>query len=223
MNSEKLKISWDDVNQTKVKEKVQQPEIRAKKQIALQNFSSNNASKINNFSSVVLGIAIFIGLGIMLVWFSSSKEASIEKKIPKEEKTAEKIWEQAISKVMDQDIELKKELQSISKDNSPSQVAGIIERYCHSLQKLDIADCPAKFKVALRHYINALKNFVEELQKLPNDPVEAVVMGFFNGLFRGEVDGGLGRLENNFKQAFSKVTTTWEELERVAAQYGVAK
>lgn len=201
--NEKIKISWEDVSQAKIPEKNQ---IYAKKQMAFQNLPFQSGSKKNNLSRVIAGIALLIALGIISGWFSFS---IIEKR--------------AISRVMDKEIKLKKEIQNSSENLTPSQRIEMLKQYCDNFQKLDISDCPANFKIALKHYMSALQNFLEEIQKLPTSFAEGFVMGFFNKLLRGELDGGISRLENNFKQALNRVNTTWEEVEKIAAQYGVAK
>ena len=101
-----------------------------------------------------------------------------------------------------------------------SEVAWKIGQYCDLGEQLDLASCPADFRVAFRHHLRAWREVQHAVAQMPDDLLSEVVMGFINGLLRQEMDGGKGRLQANVQHAMSRVYSTWEEVEKIGAKYG---
>lgn len=59
------------------------------------------------------------------------------------------------------------------------------------------------------------------IQEFPDGFQEGFLIGLLNGL-GGERDGGLNRLEAEFKAAFQRGTSTYDEVEQTALKYGAA-
>ena len=104
----------------------------------------------------------------------------------------------------------------------PSQIAWALGTYCDGLKRIEMADCPADFRVAYRQHARAWRDAQAAVRQLPDGFLEGFFMGFFNGLLRGEGDGGTGRLQGELKRSLERVRASWEEVEKVAAKYGAA-
>jgi hypothetical protein len=130
---------------------------------------------------------------------------------------------QAILLILREDERIAKATKdSVSKDASPSHVASQIGAYYSRTEALDLSNCPADFRVAYRQHIRAWREAQAAVAELPDDFVEGAFMGFFNGLLRGELDGGAGRLQGDLKKAVDKVNSTWDEVEKIGAKYDAA-
>jgi hypothetical protein len=128
----------------------------------------------------------------------------------------------AIERVLKADKQLADEAKNLPPNATPSQVARRIGAYCDKLERLNKSDCPADFRVAYKHHLGAWREARDALGQLPDGFLGGLFLGVFNGLTRAEWDGGAGRLEGDLKGALQRVRTTWEEVEKVAAKYGVA-
>ncbi len=115
-----------------------------------------------------------------------------------------------------------KQIKSLPSNAAPSQVAQAIDKYCGELERVDMSDCPADFRVAYRHHIGACHEARRALEKLPDSILEGFFMGAINAALRGEMDGGTSRLEGGVNQAFGRVRETWIEVEKIGAKYGAA-
>lgn len=127
---------------------------------------------------------------------------------------------QAILRVFKADTELSLKRESLPADASTTQVAQAIEQYCTELERLDMSDCPADFRVAYVQHIRAWRETRAAVEQLPSGFLTGFFMGAVNSLLRGEIDGGQGRMEGALKGALERVRITWEEVERVGAKYG---
>ncbi len=121
------------------------------------------------------------------------------------------------------DQKLMKEL----KDNlppkvTPAQLAWSIGGYCDRLERLDMTDCPAEFRVAYTQHMRAWRDTQAALKQLPDGLLEGVLMGIGNFFLRREADGGVARLEGDLRRAQERVRATWEEVEKIGAKYGAA-
>lgn len=104
----------------------------------------------------------------------------------------------------------------------PSRCASAIGEYCNALERLEMSDCPADFRVAFRHYVGALREEQAALKQLGDSLLEVVFMGAMNTLLRGEKDGGTARLVGGLRRAEERERDTWIEVEKIAARYGAA-
>ena len=129
---------------------------------------------------------------------------------------------QNILRVLRADKELAKKRESLPPNATPSQIAWNVGQYCNDLERLDMADCPADFRVAYRHHIGAWREAQAAIQALPDGFLEGLFMGAMNGILRGEADGGTSRLEGGLKRALERVRDTWIEVEKIGAKYGAA-
>lgn len=129
----------------------------------------------------------------------------------------------AILRVFDADAALAKKREALPPKASPSQVAWAVSNYCTELERINMSDCPADFRVAYKHHMTAWRETLAAIQQLPDGFLEGVFMGAMNSVLRGEADGGQSRLEGGFQAALTRVRTTWEEVERIGAKYGAAK
>jgi hypothetical protein len=128
----------------------------------------------------------------------------------------------AVERVMKADQKLMEERDKLPPQATPSQMAWAVGSYCDALEHLDMTDCPADFRVAYKQHMRAWREVLAALQQLPDGFLEGVLVGAVNALLRGEIDGGATRLEGDLKQAIERVRTTWEEVEKIGARYGVA-
>jgi hypothetical protein len=120
------------------------------------------------------------------------------------------------------DEKLAKERENGPPKATPSQIAWSIGVYCDGLERIEMSDCPADFRVAYRQHMRAWRDTQAAVKQLPDDFLEGLFMGFLNRALRGEQDGGTSRLEGDLKKAVERVRTTWEEVEKIGAKYGAA-
>ncbi len=158
-----------------------------------------------------LGLTRLIVLPLVLVGTGCGNSADAANKI-----------KAAIEQVMKADEKLAKQRDNLPPNATPSQIAWSIGVYCDGLEKIDMSECPADFRVAYKQHIRAWRETQAAVAQLPDSFLEGVFVGFFNSLLRGEVDGGTGRLEGDLKRAMERVRTTWEEVEKIGAKYGAA-
>ena len=128
----------------------------------------------------------------------------------------------AILRVLQADKELGAKRDTLSPNATPSQIAQAIREYCSNLERLDMSDCPADFRVAYRHHMGAWREAETSIRQLPDGFMESVLMGAINGVLRGEPDGGTSRLQGGLERAFERVRDTWIEVEKIGANYGAA-
>ena len=128
----------------------------------------------------------------------------------------------AILRVLRQDQELTKKRESLPPNSSPSEIARAVGQYCTDLERLELSDCPADFRVAYRQHMRAWREAQAAIQQLPDSFLEGVFVGALNSFLRGEHDGGAARLEGDLKRSLERVRTTWEEVEKIGAKYGAA-
>jgi hypothetical protein len=105
-------------------------------------------------------------------------------------------------------------------DANPPQVAWVVGCYCDALERLDMSDCPADFRIAYRHHIRAWREAKSVVEGLPKGFWSGFFLGLKNAVLRGEGDGGQSRLEGDLKRAQDGVSQSWREVERIAAKYG---
>jgi len=146
----------------------------------------------------------------------SNAEAE-KKKLAESEKA-----KQAILRVLRADQQLGKKRDLLPPKSTPSQIAWAVGKYCDDLEKLEMGDCPADFRVAYRAHIGAWRETQAAIKELPEGPLEAILVGAINGLFRGERDGGTARLEGSLKRSLDRVRDTWIEVEKTGARYDAA-
>lgn len=120
----------------------------------------------------------------------------------------------------DQELGAKRDLVS-PKIASPSQLANSIGQYCAAMDKLDMSDSPAEFRVAYRHHMRAWSILEVAVRQLPEDFLEGTLVGLLNGL-TGEVDGGYSRMMEAVRTAQQEVLATYQDVEKIAGKYGAA-
>lgn len=128
---------------------------------------------------------------------------------------------QVILRVMREDTQASKK-RNLPPNLPPSQVAYAIGQYCTDLERLEMADCPADFRIAYRQHARAWREAQAAIQQLPDGFLEGFFMGAMNSLLRREDDGGTRRLEGELKRSLERVRITWEEVEKIGARYGAA-
>jgi len=158
---------------------------------------------------------------VMCIVAAGCSESSTSSKSSPAQSEAEKT-KQAILRVLRADQHFAKKRESLPPNSTPSQIAWAVGQYCNDLERLDMADCPADFRVAYRHHMGAWREAQAAVQQLPDGFLEGVFMGAMNGLLRGESDGGTSRLEGGLKRALERVGDTWIEVEKIGAKYGAA-
>lgn len=104
---------------------------------------------------------------------------------------------------------------------TPSQIADVWGRFCAESEQLDLSACPPDFRVAFRQHVRACRDVEAAIREFPDDFQEGLLIGLLNGL-GGEGDGGINRLEREFKAAFQRGNSTFDEVERTALKYGTA-
>lgn len=128
----------------------------------------------------------------------------------------------AILRVLQADKVLAQKRDSLPPNATPSQIAWVISEYCNDLERLEMSDCPADFRVAYRHHLGAWREAVAAIKQLPDGILEGLFTGAMNSLLRGESDGGTARLEGSVQRALERVRDTWIEVEKIGARYGAA-
>ncbi|MBL9080859.1 MAG: hypothetical protein JNK76_03585 [Planctomycetales bacterium] len=108
---------------------------------------------------------------------------------------------------------------SLKSAPSLADAADAINRYCDEMDKLDMSQCPADFRLAFRQHIRSWRSAGATLLKMPDGFWDGLLMGTVNTL-TGELDGGMSRLASEYKQAEQAIKETYNEAERIAAQYG---
>ncbi len=135
--------------------------------------------------------------------------------------TGQERTRQAIRIVCAEDHRLVADVKRADASGSVARLAAAVRRYCDGLESLPLSDCPADFRVAFRHHGRAWREFQRVVEEYPDGFGEGVLVGFANAVLRGEADGGAGRMQDEVRAALRRVSLTWEEVERVAARYGV--
>ena len=65
----------------------------------------------------------------------------------------------AVLRVLQTDKELESRWESASKGiTSPAELALLIERYCEEMERIELTECPADFRVAFRKHIRAWRD-----------------------------------------------------------------
>ena len=155
---------------------------------------------------------------LLLILSTTGRRKSQSEAERKSQSEAEKT-KQAILFVLKEDSRFAKKKESeLKRDSTPSQIANAIAGYCIQAEALDMASCPADFKVAYRQHIRAWREAQRAFQEMPDGIIESLFTGAANGFLRGETDGGYGRMSENLKRAIRNVKSTWEEVEKVGAQ-----
>ncbi len=130
---------------------------------------------------------------------------------------------QAILLVLQENDQLAKE--TVTKagiKDKPSVYAQAIEEFVSRMSEVSLSDCPADFRVAVRQYLDAWLELREVVRTLPDGFLDGVFVGVLNGFLFGERDGGLARMTGNVKQASQVVKLRFQDVEKIAAAYGVA-
>jgi hypothetical protein len=120
----------------------------------------------------------------------------------------------------DRDVS-KKNIGSLPKNAGTTRTAAAIGAYFTEMEKLELNDCPAEFRVAFRNHVQAWREMQAVVMQMPDGIVEGILMGAFNGVM-GELDGGQSRLNGALQQAQLRVRDTYEEVEKLGAKYGAA-
>ncbi|MBL8794286.1 MAG: hypothetical protein JNM56_10295 [Planctomycetia bacterium] len=129
--------------------------------------------------------------------------------------------QQAILNILREDHRLAESTMGAAGENSsPSQVAAAIQAFNQQAQQLNLAACPADFRVAYRQYLRALVEVQQAFAQIPD--------GWFAGFLAQLLDmfnndpHRLQRLQGDLKSAQGKVLACWEEVERIGVKYGAA-
>ncbi len=130
---------------------------------------------------------------------------------------------QAITRVIKADKESGEAIQKLTPaDATPARAVQAIRTYLKRANGINLSDCPAEFQVAYKQHLRAWQDMERAVNELPNDLGAAIWTGVVNAFLRGERDGGANRLEGEVRQAERRIRTTWEEVEKISARYGVA-
>ena len=127
-----------------------------------------------------------------------------------------------VLRVLQADRQLSKRFEALPPNTTPSQFAWAVGMYCDGLERLEMSDCPADFRVAYRHHVQAWRETQAALKQLPDGFLEGLFMGAMNSFLRREQDGGVARLEGGLQRAMERVRDTWIEVEKTGAKYGAA-
>lgn len=128
----------------------------------------------------------------------------------------------AIKRVIKEDRRIsREEVGSLSAQATPSERAAAIRRYCDKAEHQDMAGCPPKFQVAYKDHVRAWRAASAVVDSLPDGFLDGFWTGLFNSITRGELDGGLARMEGQFGDAGKGVSNSWHEVSLIAAEYGV--
>ena len=106
--------------------------------------------------------------------------------------------------------------------DTPSIYAQAIEEYISRMNEVSLSECPAEFRVAYRHYLEAWQDLHDAVETLPDGILDGLLVGAINGFLFGERDFGLSRMAGSVKNASRAVKTEYRNVEAVAAGYDVA-
>jgi hypothetical protein len=130
-------------------------------------------------------------LGVFIVKDNKSNaahEARSEPEKPKYNRNAMvSIW----NKCMEAEKGLSKELINVR------------ERYGMAANQ-STAGCSPEFVAAYKNYLRAFYDLVLVRESLPTSTVDQMIMGAMNSLTRGELDGGMTRINQQFQDAINK-------------------
>ena len=87
---------------------------------------------------------------------------------------------------------------------APSSAAAIWDGFCSDLERMELAFCPAEFRLAFKQHIQACRDVQAALAQLSDDGVED------------------GSKDEKVQAAFERGAATFQEVERVAGGFGAA-
>lgn len=129
----------------------------------------------------------------------------------------------AILRVLGEDDRISKEtFGSLGTNESPSVYANAIAIYLARVRGVNMADCPADFRVAFKRHLDCWGDLRTAIKAFPEDALQGFAIGFMNAYFFSEKDGGLTRMAANIRQEALNVRDSFREVERIAATYGAA-
>ncbi|HEX3152188.1 MAG TPA: hypothetical protein VHR66_29210 [Gemmataceae bacterium] len=163
----------------------------------------------------VLGLSV---VGVIIAWsggcFTKNSASEADQKAALER--------QAIARVFAADKSLHRQLEQLPDNAKTSELVGAIRRYCDSLDRLDMTNCPVEFQVAYKHHIAAWRKFEGAVRQLPDGFFSGAIQGTVNLVTKGEWDGGVGRMQAEVQACQDNLKASWQDVERIAAQHGVA-
>jgi hypothetical protein len=161
----------------------------------------------------LIALAIGIGIGSAVVVF-------LQRNHPDADRHAEtRRTYPAVEKVLHAYEDLDVKYLKAKRGVTPVQYARAMGEFCEELERQPMAGCPRDFQVAVEHNIRAIRDAQAILRRCPNGFLEGMAMGAANYLGRGEMDGGLGRLEKEVQAALDRIQDTSNDVERIAAKY----
>jgi GYF domain 2 len=113
-------------------------------------------------------------------------------------------------------------VRAVGVKETPSAYTQAIASYLSRMRAVDTSDCPADFRVAYKHHLEAWEELQAAVGELPDSFLEGVFVGALNGLLRGELDGGMTRMLDSIKRASQEVRDSFREVENIAARSDVA-
>ena len=129
----------------------------------------------------------------------------------------------SIARVIAEDKRIsREELGTLGSGASASERAAAIRRYCARADKQSMGDCPPRFQVIYKEHVRAWGQASNVVDALPDGLIDGLWTGFINSITRGEMDGGLSRMETSLAQEGKRIQDTWHEVIMMAAEHGVA-
>ena len=111
--------------------------------------------------------------------------------------------------------------QKIPPGASPKEIIAVLRSRYSKISAISLSGCSPEFRNDFIVLINSAAQVVNEYERfaayagsLPDDVVGVFLMGAFNGMTRGEIDGGATRIQNELDQAKQRFHIAIEEVQK---------
>jgi hypothetical protein len=123
----------------------------------------------------------------------------------------------AIERVLQQDKALAPQAAVYMKKGASP--ANTVDWLVTQMRNIDMSGCPGEFRAAYLRHCDAWRAMANQLRSEEGSVGEQILLGAFNCLTRGEIDGGAGRISAAHDQCSEAIAATFADVEAVAAQY----
>lgn len=182
MSTEKIKVTWDDLDTSASKPFVEEKPHSYSDDVVFQmpQKSTNNPKLWIIIGASIAACLFLILIVCLVVNIFGDKKTSVseqESSLSQEEK-----YRKAIESVLEQNASISQTLQGDS--TSPKDYFRMVVSIMRSI---DLSDCPADFQIAYRNHINATEKLIPILQQQEDlggfgNVTKSVIIGVISGL-----------------------------------------
>ena len=127
---------------------------------------------------------------------------------------------EAVRNILKVNIETANETINRPGIEGPKATGEAINEYMTRMNDVDLSGCPATFRVAFKHYL-ATWNDLRRLGKVPRQLRRGACSGRVQRLLPLRKRRGTDRMSAEIQEALKSVQHSYEEVEKIAAGYGV--